>query len=78
MYVQRNTIKNKRTGKEYYSVFLCTKYREEGKIKTRVENNLSHLSEEVILSIENTLKSKTETVVKEKDIIVESCTDYGF
>jgi transposase len=78
MYVQRNKIKYKGTGKEYYSVFLCTKYRQDGKIKTRVDANLSQLPEEVILSIENTLKSKTETVVKEKDIFVESCYDFGY
>jgi transposase len=47
-------------------------------VKTKTILNLSHLPEEVILSIENTLKSKTETVVKVKDIEVESCVDYGY
>ena len=37
MYIQSNKIKNKKTGKIYSSVFLCTKYREGKKVKTRVE-----------------------------------------
>ena len=39
---------------------------------------LCHVRSSVIMSIENTLKSKTEVVVKEKDIIVENCYDFGY
>jgi transposase len=77
MYIQRNKSKYK-SGKEYVSSLLCHKYRQEGKIKTKVLANLSSLPEDLILSIENMLKSKTEAVVKEKDIFVESCFDFGY
>jgi len=77
MYIQRNISKYK-SGKEYTSTLLCEKYRKDGKIKTNVLANLSHLPEELIMSIENILKSKTEAVVKEKDIFVESCYDFGY
>jgi hypothetical protein len=77
MYIQRNKVKSK-TGKEYHSVLLCSKYREGGKIKTRTELNLSKLPEHVILSIENTLKSDREVMVCVKDISINSCIDYGF
>ena len=78
MYLQRNKIKNKNTGKEYYSVFLCSKYREGGKIKTRTEANLSHLPESIVLGIENMLKSEKETTICLKDISVGRCIDYGY
>ena len=77
MYVQRNKFKAA-TGKEYSTILLCKKYREGKKVKTKTILNLSHLPAELILSIENTLKSKTETVVKEKDIFVESSYDFGY
>ena len=77
MYIQRNTFKAS-TGKAYNTILLCEKYREDGKVKTRTILNITHLPEEVIMSIENTLKSKTEAVVKEKDIIVENCYDFGY
>jgi transposase len=77
MYIQRNISKYK-TGKEYHSTLLCHKYRKDGKIKTKVLANLSHLPSDLILSIENILKSKSEAVVKEKDIFVESCYDFGY
>jgi len=77
MYIQRNITRYK-TGKEYLTVLLCHKYREAGKIKTNVLANLSHLPQELIMYIENLLKSKTEAVVKEKDILVESCYDFGY
>lgn len=77
MYLQRNISKYK-NGSEYKTTLLCEKYRKDGKIKTKVHANLSHLPEEVIMSIENVLKSKTEAVVKEKDIFVESCYDFGY
>ena len=77
MYIQRNITKYK-TDKEYLTVLLCHKYREAGKIKTKVLANLSHVPKEIIMSMENLLKSKTEAVVKEKDIFVESCYDFGY
>jgi transposase len=77
MYIQRNKVISK-TGKEYRSVLLCSKYREGGKIKTRTELNLSNLPETIILSIENALKSDKEVMVCLKDISVSSCIDYGF
>ena len=77
MYIQRNKVKSK-TGKEYSGVFLCTKYRQEGKIKTRVEANLSKLPEHVIVGIENMLKSASETPVYLKDISISRCIDYGY
>ena len=69
MYVQRNKAKGK-NGKIYYSTLLCTKYREGGKIKTRVDANLSHLSEELILTIDNVLKHGRGALIAVKDIIV--------
>jgi transposase len=77
MYIQRNKVRSK-TGKEYHSVLLCSKYREGKKVKTRTELNLSNLPEHIILSIENALKSDKETMVCLKDISVSSCMDYGY
>jgi transposase len=77
MYIQRNKVKSK-TGKEYSSVLLCSKYREGGKIKTRVEANLSKLPGHIILGIENMLKSERETTLCLKDITVKRCIDYGY
>jgi len=77
MYIQRNQVKHK-NGKVYHSVFLCSKYRQDGKVKTRVEANLSKLPEHVILCIENTLKSNEETTVNLKDITINSCFDFGY
>jgi transposase len=77
MYIQRNKVKSK-TGKEYHSVLLCSKYREGGKVKTRTELNLSHLPEHLILGIENMLKSDRETTVCLKDITISRCIDYGY
>lgn len=77
MYIQRSISKGK-NGKEYISHLLCHKYREEGKIKTRILSNLSQLPEHLILGIENMLKSPKETVVSLKDISVSSCSDYGY
>jgi transposase len=78
MYIQRNKSKNSKTGKVYSSVLLCSKYREGKKVKTRTVANLSHLSEQLILSIENALKSERETTVLLKDISVKQCIDYGY
>ena len=77
MYIQRNRYKAP-SGKEYSTTLLCESHREGKKVKTKTIVNLSRLPEELILSIENTLKSKTEAVVKEKDIVVESCYDFGY
>jgi hypothetical protein len=35
---------------------LCTKYRQDGKIKTKVKAKLSHMPEDIVLTIENVLK----------------------
>ena len=78
MYIQHNKSINKKTGKEYNSVILCTKYREGKKVKTRSVANLSHLPEFMILGIENMLKSERETTVLLKDIAIISCIDYGY
>ena len=78
MYIQRNQSKNSKTGKVYSSVLLCSKYREGKKVKIRTLANLSHLSDQLILSIENALKSEKETTVLLKDIAVKQCIDYGY
>ena len=57
---------------------LCESKREGKSVKTKTILNLSKLPDELIMSIENFLKSKTEAVVKEKDIFVESCYDFGY
>ena len=57
---------------------LCSKYREGKKTNTRTVANLSHLSDQLILSIENALKSERETIVLLKDISVKHCIDYGY
>jgi len=78
MYIQRNQSVNKKTGKVYNSVILCSKYREGKQVKTRAIANLSHLPEHVILSIQNSLRADTETTVSLKDIEVTNCFDYGY
>jgi len=78
MYIQRNKSVNKNTGKVYHSVILSAKYREGKKVKTRAIANLSHLPEHVILSIQNSLRSESDTVVSLKDIEVTKCFDYGY
>jgi len=78
MYIQRNKSKNAKTGKVYTSVLLCSKYREGKKVKTRTVANLSHLPDQLVLSIENALKSERETTVLLKDIAVKNCIDYGY
>ena len=78
MYIQRNKAINSKTGKVYTSVLLCSKYREGKKVKTRTVANLSHLSDQLVLSIEHALKSELETTVLLKDISVKHCIDYGY
>ncbi len=58
-------------------MLLCHKYREAGKIKTKVLANLSHLPEKTVLLIENSLKHNSEALVYEKDIAVERSIDIG-
>jgi transposase len=79
MYIQKNRVKLA-NGKEYTSVMLCEKYRIKGdkNPKTRTLLNLSQLPEKIITSIENTLKSKTVSVVKADEIQVEACVDFGY
>ena len=76
MYIQRNKSISK-TGKIYRSVLLCEKYRENGKIKTKVLSNLSSLDSTVLVGLENILKQPDSTLVKLKDIEVEKTIDYG-
>jgi len=76
MYIQRNKVKGK-NGKIYTSTLLCTKYRQDGKIKTKVEANLSHVPAELILTIENVMKQGKGALVAAKDIIVKNAIDYG-
>ena len=76
MYIQRNKSTGK-NGKEYTSTLLCSKYREEGKIKTRVEANLSQMPQEIVLGIENMLKHDQGTLVANKDIAVKKAIDFG-
>lgn len=77
MYIQRNKSTGK-NGKVYTSTLLCSKYREEGKIKTRVEANLSSMSQEMVLGIENMLKHEKGTLVANKDITIKKAIDFGF
>jgi len=76
MYIQRNKSISK-TGKIYRSVLLCEKYRDNGKIKTRVLSNLSSLDSTVLVGLENIIKQPDNTLVKLKDIEVEKTIDYG-
>src|SRR5208283_3153032 len=76
MYIQysKSTVK----GKTYSYPLLCSKYRENGKVKTKVIANLSKFPAELVLSIENVLKRGREALVYLKDIIITSSIDYGF
>lgn len=76
MYVQRNKTKGK-NGKIYTSTLLCSKYRQDGKIKTKVEANLSHMPQELVLTIENVLKYSKEVLIAVKDIFIKRSIDYG-
>lgn len=76
MYIQRNKSKGK-NGKIYTSTLLCSKYREAGKIKTKVELNLSRLPANLVLTIENVLKKGKEALVWTKDIIIKKAVDFG-
>lgn len=76
MYLQTNKSKGK-NGKIYTAYFLCHKYRDNGKIKTKVLANLSKLPIEIIMSIGNLLKHGKDALVQLSDIIVEKSIDYG-
>lgn len=76
MYIQRNKSIGK-NGKVYRSTLLCTKYRQDGKIKTRVEANLSHMSSELVLTIENVLKHDKGVLISSNDISVKKSIDFG-
>jgi transposase len=76
MYIQRNKAAGK-NDKTYTSTLLCSKYRQEGKIKTKVEANLSHMPSELVLTIENVLKHGKGALVVAKDIVVKKSIDYG-
>jgi len=76
MYIQTNKSKGK-NGKVYTATFLCHKYREDGKIKTKVLANLSKLPGEITSSIANLLKHGKDALVHVKDIVVKKSIDYG-
>ena len=76
MYIQRNKTTGK-NGKIYTSTLLCSKYRQDGKIKTKVEANLSHMPSELVLNIENFLKYDKNALIAAKDIVVRKYIDYG-
>ena len=76
MYIQRNKAVGKK-GKIYTSTLLCSKYRMDGKIKTKVEANLSHMPTELILTIDNVLKHGKDALINTKDILVKRSIDYG-
>lgn len=77
MYIQTNKKTNK-SGKTYTSYLLCHKYREDGKIKTKVLTNLSMLSIESIHALKLSLKKTKEQVVAVKDIIISKSFDFGY
>jgi transposase len=76
MYIQRNKSRGP-NGKIYSSTFLCHKYRENGKIKTKVLANLSKLPNNIVVSIANLLKHGNDALVKLSDIIVPKVVDFG-
>lgn len=76
MYIQTNKSKGK-NGKIYTATFLCEKYREDGKVKTKVLRNLSKLPEEILTTIKNQLKHKRGELVHVKDMLVSKSIDYG-
>lgn len=77
MYIQTNISKGK-NGKEYKATLLCKKYREDGKIKTKVLTNLSKMPDEIITTIKNQLKHSLGALVHVTDIIVTRSINYGF
>lgn len=76
MYIQYN--KTTVNGKTYIYPFLCRKYREGGKIKTEVLDNLSKFPPEVVLAIKGALRKSKDVTVSLKDIVITNSIDYGF
>lgn len=76
MYIQRNKSKGA-NGKIYKATFLCHKYREDGKIKTKVLANLSALPENIITSISNLLKNGNDALVNMSNIIIRKAINFG-
>jgi len=76
MYIQRNKIAGK-NGNVYTAVYLCRKYRENGKVKTEIISNLSQWPLEIVDSIENIFKKGLGALIAATDIIVKSAIDYG-
>jgi len=77
MYIQQNISKTK-SGKTYKSKLLCHKYREDGKIKTKVLANLSMLSDQAILSLSNSLGNKKGTTISLNELTAKKAIDFGY
>jgi len=76
MYIQKNKTTGK-NGKVYSAILLCKKYRQDGKIKTKVLANLSNLPLDFIQTLDNILKQGTKNLIDAKNIIVRKAIDYG-
>lgn len=76
MYIQTSKSKGK-NGKIYQTKLLCRKYREDGKPKTEIIANLSKFPQETVVLIENSLKSKRNTITATGDVNVLESVDYG-
>jgi transposase len=77
MYIQQNISKTK-SGKTYKSSLLCHKYREDGKIKTKVLANLSMLSDESLLSLNNSLGKKKGATISLDQLSAKKAIDFGY
>jgi len=77
MYIQQNKTTTK-SGKTYKSSLLCHKYRENGKIKTKVLANLSMLPEEAILSLSNSLGKKNGAKFSLDQLSAKEAVDFGY
>jgi len=76
MYIQYCT--SRQNGKTYTYPLLCKKYREAGKIKTKVVANLTKFPQDAVLAIAGALKKNKDIMVSLKDIVVKKSIDYGF
>jgi transposase len=77
MYIQQNKSTTK-SGKTYKSSLLCHKYRENGKIKTKVLANLSMLPDEAILSLSNSLGKKNGATFSLDQLSATKAVDFGY
>ncbi len=77
MYLQFNSKKGK-NGKTYHSVLLCQKYRECGKVKTRVVMNLSKLPNDVITDLKAVINKTKGKLIDSENIKINRCFDYGY